>query len=235
MADDFVPYRPWERPSIVSIPKSPEQQMQEDAAVAYETAKARVANPRAGGLDSSQALEREIYSPFRKAWGMPDQAGIDPKIFEVNGSVVAVNPHTGASTPVYTSPTKPTTHEFEIAAPENPFSGQSKKDRLTLEDFVKQWDQLSDYARKSPANQAYLRAGGYDPETGRLSAPAPVSAPNPFGKVSFTRNGVTTTEELGKPKRPTRAMAADYVGKYGKGGAAEALKKAGYDLSGYAD
>lgn len=236
------PIMPWEQPTAV-IPKSAEQQMMEDAAVAYETAKARLAKPRyiAPGvnLDSDAAIDREVYTPFRRAWGIPDQYALPPKLFEIGGSVVAANPHTGETHPVYTStppPAKPKTHKFEMGQDTDL---RTKTGDFTVEDFAKQWDTLPDFAKKSAINQAYLRGAGYDPTTGKLLAVAAptVEVPNPFnrGRISFTRNGVTTSQDLGKSKRPTRAVAADYVTRYGRSGAAEALLKEGYDLSGYAD
>lgn len=241
MADYQRPIFPWEQPTAV-IPKPAEQQMMEDAAVAYETAKARIASPRfiAPGvnLDSDSAIDREVYSPFRRAWGIPDTFGTPPRIFEVGGSVVATDPRTGTTTPVYTSPAKPVTHEFEIEGPVNAYSGgQPKKARMTLDDFVKQWESLPEFAKKSAVNQSYLRAAGYNPSAPSLTAPA-VSVPNPFngsGRISFTRNGVTTTENPGQPKRPTRALASQYVSRFGKDKALAALRQDGYDITGYAD
>jgi hypothetical protein len=177
------------------------------------------------------SIDRDVYHPFRRAWGIPDPAStqVPPKLFEIGGSLVAADPRTGQTTPVYTAPKKTPEFQWEIAPSEDLLGkGNPKRARFTTADFVKQWDTLPDYAKKSLVNQSQLRASGYDPTTGKPLVSAPeVSSPSPFrqGSMSFTRGGVTETTSTSPYKSDADVRKAFESGKISKETALSLLKQ----------
>lgn len=105
---------PWDRPSFIAMPRDLSEQAADDLAVAYETAKARRLAPRFLGaginLDSEANLDRELYAPVRKQYGIPEPRPTpfqQPRLFQTGDAIVAVDPTTGQSKVVHQEAPRP--------------------------------------------------------------------------------------------------------------------------------
>lgn len=144
------------------IPQSVEQQAMDDLAVAYETAMARRRNPRLLGaginLDSEAALDKELYAPIRRQYGLNEPASVaspQPKLFEIGNKVVAIEPNTGQQKVLYEAPpTMPKERMFKIPLELDPLGNVTQSQMMTKAEAKDALPRLSDDIRHSATVRA---------------------------------------------------------------------------------
>lgn len=149
---------------------TPEERLEAQMADAYAKAEARTASPRHLGaginLDSPEALDRELFQPIRREFGLPEPVKPmmeSPRLFEIGNRVVAVDPKTGQNREIYSVPEKPPVEKpvkwkFESGR----FVKPDEEVLLTPSSFAEQLPTLPEFARTNAANLAQLRGFGFD-------------------------------------------------------------------------
>lgn len=146
-----------------------------NAAAEYE---ARLKNPRAGGYDSPEALDREILSPLRSLFGMGERKTIPQKTFEVGGNIVQVDPDTGKTKTVFTAPQTVKEHRYSGPTGMNLLGNSTGTASWTLPEWGKWGPGLPDSVRTNAPVSNYIA------EAARLAQPAAAVPSRPsFGFI----------------------------------------------------
>ena len=182
-----------------------------DEAITYETAKARMGEPRfiGGGinLDSPEAIDKELFAPIRHQYGIPDPVKKQmegQRLFEIGNKVVAVDPRTGEHKEIYSAPDKTPVEkpvDWQFSPSSDPLA-PNQKIRLTPSAFAEQITTLPEFARTNAVNLAQLRGFGFDGNGMRF---APPSTNAPTATVFASPQEVASAVKAGKLDR-TKAV-----------------------------
>lgn len=207
-----------------------------------------VDNPTAREPEDPEALRRELLDPLMQSFGgattRSSSASRRPQFRTAGGDVYRLDDETGEPTKIIDVPDKP---DQRI--------DRAKADiiKMNLAPLLAQrkgdvYPYLSDDAKKKIDDEIKKLqdelAGVYAPKAAPVAAVPEVERPQPRGFIGdpLGENAYVAPKPSGfnslKPesavKRPTRAMAREYVQKYGAK-AKEQLAKDGFDLSSYSD
>lgn len=156
-----------------------------DEAEAQASAQARFDEPRfipgmAEQPDSVEAIDRELFQPIRRQYGLPESdVKNNLRLFEIGNNIIQADPKTGTSRTVFTSPEKklPEKAVKWQVSPDRGVLGNGETISLTPNQFVAALPTLPEFARTNAANIAQAKGWGYDLGSSGFTPPASTSSP----------------------------------------------------------
>lgn len=150
-----------------------------DEAEAQASAQARFDEPRfVPGMteqpDSIEAIDRELFQPIRRQYGVPESDVKNiPRLFEIGNSLVAADPRTGTTRTIFNPPPKAMPEKIAKwnISPDRGVLGKGETISLTPSQFIEALPTLPEFARTNSANIAQAKGWGYDLSEGGFTPP----------------------------------------------------------------
>lgn len=149
-----------------------------DEVEANANAKARFNDPRfiygaSEQPDSIAAIDRELFQPIRREYGVPEPGFSNPsRLFEIGNTLVQADPHTGASRVVYKPPPTPIPEKDASFITSKDIYGKFATTKMKPSAFALALPTLPEFARTNAFNLAQL---GTNAPAFQPAAPAPTA------------------------------------------------------------
>jgi len=146
-------------PKVELARRMAEQRYDENLAQAQ--ADVRTVSPRNLGaginLDSPEALDRELFAPIRKKYGIADPNPKDNlRLFEMGNTLVQADPHSGASRVVFTGPTKQVEEKPADFVTGEDILGKQHVVKIKPSAFAANFSGFPEFARTNAVNLANM-------------------------------------------------------------------------------